>query len=393
MTSFSSLIDGNEALLHAMRTLEDAGHTAHLVGGAVRSGLLGMPIKDFDISTNATPDQAMEIYGAAGMGVHPTGIEHGTITITCMNEIFEITTWRRDVETDGRRAVVAWADRIEDDAMRRDFTINALYVDLRGEILDPTGQGLADIADRRVRFIGSAHDRIREDALRMLRFFRFSAAISGSVHRQSSDFQAVCELSDLVTGLSKERIGMEMRKILAFKKVHEIFNAMWQSGVVQKVLPGMPAVYPNKLLSLEIVENELGLAPCPLRRLALINGRESRQDLALTRAEAREEAVLMRNLHNDASPAEIGFTFGEYVGLDILALRSVTLLTQHIPKTALDDLRRGANSDMPFRAADLNGKFAGPAIGEALRRAQAKWIASDFSATKAELSAAAFAAG
>ena len=157
----------NEHTQRVCRVLTDAGAQALIVGGCVRNALLNQPVSDIDIATDALPEQVMKLAGEAGIKAVPTGIDHGTVTLVSGGIPFEITTFRRDVETDGRRAVVAYSDTVEEDAARRDFTMNALYVRPDGTVLDPIG-GLPDLRARRVRFIGSAEDRIREDYLRIL---------------------------------------------------------------------------------------------------------------------------------------------------------------------------------------------------------------------------------
>ncbi|MEM6728988.1 MAG: CCA tRNA nucleotidyltransferase, partial [Pseudomonadota bacterium] len=162
MTRVSGAWLEGEAAQLVCKLLEEAGHQAWFVGGCVRNALMGAPVSDLDISTDARPEAVMALADAAGLRAIPTGIDHGTVTVIVAGIPFEITTFRRDVETDGRRAVVAFADRMEDDAQRRDFTVNALYADRSGEVRDPVG-GLPDLAERRFRFIGDAEARIRED--------------------------------------------------------------------------------------------------------------------------------------------------------------------------------------------------------------------------------------
>jgi poly(A) polymerase len=162
---------GTQALCGA---LEAAGYRALFVGGCVRNALLGVSVADVDIATDARPETVTRLAEAAGLRVVPTGIEHGTVTVIAGGVPHEVTTFRRDVETDGRRAVVAFAQDVAEDAARRDFTMNALYADLRGNVIDPLS-GLPDLVARRLRFVGDAHQRIREDYLRILRFFRFHA--------------------------------------------------------------------------------------------------------------------------------------------------------------------------------------------------------------------------
>ncbi len=163
---------GTQALCAA---LEAAGHRALFVGGCVRNAILGEPVGDVDLTTDATPEAVTRIAEAAGFRTVPTGLDHGTVTVIAGGLAHEVTTFRRDVETDGRRAVVAFSARIDEDAARRDLTMNALYADRMGTVIDPLG-GLADTLARRVRFVGDPETRIREDYLRILRFFRFHAA-------------------------------------------------------------------------------------------------------------------------------------------------------------------------------------------------------------------------
>ncbi len=191
-----------------------------VVGGATRNALLGRPISDIDLATPALPEVVTEIATKAGLAVHPTGIEHGTVTVVADGVAFEVTTLRRDVETDGRRAVVAFTDDWREDAMRRDFTINAIYVAPDGTIYDPVG-GLADLKDQRVRFIGDANDRIREDYLRILRFFRFTAQY-GQGRPDPDGFAACTALKAGLTQLSSERVGAEIMKLLDAPRAAEI---------------------------------------------------------------------------------------------------------------------------------------------------------------------------
>ncbi len=192
--------------------LETAGFHAFFVGGCVRDGIIGRAVSDIDIATDARPDRVMQIAKEAGMKPVPTGIDHGTVTVVVDGFPHEVTTFRRDVETDGRRAVVAFSDRIEEDAERRDFTMNALYADARGAVFDPLGTGIVDLKARHVRFIGDPHDRIAEDTLRILRFFRFHAHYADPDGGLDADGLAACaEMADGLAQLSRERVGAEIR--------------------------------------------------------------------------------------------------------------------------------------------------------------------------------------
>ncbi|MDG2340400.1 MAG: CCA tRNA nucleotidyltransferase, partial [Paracoccaceae bacterium] len=193
-----------------LSVLSEGGMQAYMVGGCVRNALLGAAVSDIDISTDALPETVTKLAALAGLKVIPTGIDHGTVTVISGGVPHEITTYRKDIETDGRRAVVAFSTSIEEDAKRRDFTMNALYADASGEIYDPLG-GIGDLNDRRIRFIGNAKDRIQEDYLRILRFFRFSAWYGDLSLGFDPDALAAigASLAGLET-LSNERIGNEL---------------------------------------------------------------------------------------------------------------------------------------------------------------------------------------
>ena len=209
---------------------------ARFVGGAVRDTLLGIQVKDVDVATPLSPNEVIERLGAAQIRTVPTGIEHGTVTTVLPEGPVEITTLRRDVSTDGRRATVAFSKDWREDAARRDFTINALYADPSTlEISDFFG-GLDDLAARRVRFIGDARQRIREDHLRILRYFRFQARFGSQPPDEDSE-NACRELAATLKGLSRERIGMEMLNLLALPDPAPTVARMAELGVMAEVLP------------------------------------------------------------------------------------------------------------------------------------------------------------
>ena len=218
--------------------LESAGYQALAVGGCVRNHLLGVPVKDVDIATDARPEQTMELARKAGLKPVPTGIDHGTITVVSAGTPFEVTTFRRDVATDGRRAVVAFSTNLTEDARRRDFTMNALYCTRSGHLVDPLN-GLPDLRARHLRFIDDASLRLTEDHLRALRFFRFYALYCDPV--QGPDPEALAAIAANLDGLarlSKERIGAEMRGLLGAPDPAPALAIMQQCGVLARVLPG-----------------------------------------------------------------------------------------------------------------------------------------------------------
>lgn len=214
---------------------------ARFVGGCVRNSLLDRPVDDVDIATRLEPREVMEALKTAGLKAVPTGLDHGTVTAVSDHRPFEITTLRRDVTTDGRRATVAFTGDWAEDAGRRDFHINALYADASGQVFDPTGQGLADIAARRVAFVGDPDRRIREDRLRILRFFRFQAWYGRGVPDPAGLAACVREAEGL-SELSAERVSKELLKLLAAPNPVPTVAIMAETGILQRLLPEVPGL-------------------------------------------------------------------------------------------------------------------------------------------------------
>ncbi|SLN32693.1 CCA tRNA nucleotidyltransferase [Roseisalinus antarcticus] len=361
--------------------LTGAGHQAWFVGGCVRNALIGAPVADLDISTDAWPDRVMALAEAAGLRAVPTGIDHGTVTVIAEGAPFEITTFRRDVETDGRHAVVAFADTMEEDAARRDFTMNALYAGPDGAVVDPLG-GLPDLAARHVRFIGSAEDRIREDYLRILRFFRFHAWYGDADGGLDPDGLAACaELADGIDGLSRERIGHEMLKLLAAPDPAPSVAAMEISGVLLRVLPGAAS---GALTVLVHAEGAAGLRPDPIRRLAALGGEGAKAGLRLSRADEKRLARLSEAMGDAAGAGELGYRLGADEALDVLALRGACVGAEIDPVSA-ESARHGAVQTLPIKPTDLQATHSGKALGAALKAAERRWIDSGFVLTRDQL--------
>ncbi|MGQ0609621.1 MAG: CCA tRNA nucleotidyltransferase [Paracoccaceae bacterium] len=369
--------DATQALLAA---LAGAGHQALFVGGCVRNALLGIAVADVDICTDAAPDVVTRIAGAAGFKVVPTGIEHGTVTVVAGEVVHEVTTFRRDVATDGRRARVAFSADIAEDAARRDLTINALYARPDGAVIDPLG-ALPDLFARRVRFVGQAEARIREDYLRILRFFRFHAHFADPGHGLDAEALAACAANiEGLARLSKERIGQEMRKLLSAPDPAPAVAAMAAAGVLGAVLPGADALALAPLVHLEAAE---GLAPGWLRRLAALGGQEPAEHLKLSRAEGRALSALGEAARGQDSPAVLGFRLKAGLALDALAVRAA-LTGVPLPPGARDEVQRGASAVFPLRAADLPA-LSGPALGARLKALQEVWLQTGLTARKADL--------
>nr|WP_253949058.1 CCA tRNA nucleotidyltransferase [Mangrovicoccus sp. HB161399] len=361
-----------------MAALGRAGHRAWFVGGCVRNALLKQPGSDIDIATTARPEQTVAAAEAAGLRPVPTGAEHGTITVVAGGEGYEVTTLRRDVETDGRRAVVSFSHRIEEDAARRDFTMNALYAEADGSVVDPLG-GLPDLRAGRVRFIGSAEQRIREDYLRILRFFRFTAWY-GSDGPDPDGLAACAALAEGLERIAAERKGQEMKKLLAAPDPAPVMATMAQSGVLPHVLPGAVAAALAPL-----VHHEHGLAPDPIRRLAVLGGTDPAAALRLSKAEARRLQLYRGVLERGDSPGRIAHEHGPDRARDAALIAAA--LTGQPPMPGLEEaIARGAAARFPVSSKDLIARgYEGAALGQRLQILKEAWIGAGFAMTRAEL--------
>jgi poly(A) polymerase len=364
--------------------LTDAGHQALFVGGCVRNALIGAPVADLDIATDARPERVMSLGAAAGFKVVPTGVEHGTVTLVVEGQPFEVTTFRRDVETFGRRARVAFATDIAEDAARRDFTMNALYARPDGEVVDPLG-GLPDLVARRVRFVGDARMRIAEDYLRILRFFRFHAWYGDPEAGLDPIGLAACaEARDGIARLSRERVGAEMARLLSAPDPAPALAAMEGAGILERVLPGADA---GRVAALVGVETGCGVAPRWQRRLAALGrGQDWAARLRLSRADARLVELTGKALDRGAPPAEAAYRFGAEVALDAALIRAARD-GRALPQAVKAEVARGAAAKLPIAAGDLG--LHGRQLGTELRRLEALWIASDFRLDARALRAAA----
>ena len=362
-----------------------------VVGGATRNALLQKPISDIDLATPARPELVTEIATKAGLAVHPTGIDHGTVTVVADGAAFEVTTLRRDVETDGRRAVVAFTDDWLEDAMRRDFTINAIYAAPGGTIFDPVG-GLDDLKAQRVRFIGEATDRIHEDYLRILRFFRFTAQYG----RGAPDPVGLAACSSLKSGLAKlssERIGAEIMKLLDAPRAAGIAAVMAENGILDIVF-GAPA-YPDRLARLHQIETASCISASRCTRLAALalDGPEkaralaSRLRLANAEADAIVGAATPNAAYDPTTPEKLARAWLYTCGPQTFQRGSLVAWAAS-PASPDDALRKDRTAlpdrwtapALPAKGANIIGLGvpAGPRVGEILRAFEAWWIREDF---------------
>lgn len=371
------------ATVAVMDALETAGGSdcARFVGGSVRNAVLGQPVDDIDIATTLTPEAVAAALAAAGLRSIPTGIDHGTVTAISGRRPYEITTLRRDVTTDGRNATVAFTADWAQDAARRDFRLNALYADRAGRIIDPTGAGLDDALAGRIVFVGEAETRIREDYLRILRFYRFYAWY-GRGEPDAGGMAACAALSDGMTRLSAERVTKELLKLLAAPDPRGAVAAMARAGVLDRVLPGARADGRFQALC--------GLSNDPILRLAALLG----PGVELSAGTAR---LRLSNAQKDRLTGALGAE----ASLDIsdpqaraLIYRlggaavsdQITLAWADAPER-VDEAARLLNlaaqwspPSMPVGGAEVRalGLTPGPLTGQALKAFEAGWIADDF---------------
>ena len=357
------------------------GHSIYFVGGCVRNALLDLPDSDVDMSTDALPEEVIALARAAGLKPVPTGIDFGTVTVVAKGEPFEITTFRRDVQTDGRRAVVAFSKDMRDDALRRDFTMNALYATPQGLVVDPL-DGIADVHARRIRFIENAGDRIREDYLRTLRFFRFSAWYGDPAQGFDTDaLDAIAQNLDGLETLSAERIGQEMRKLLSAPDPSQALAGMRSTGVSQVILPGADDRWIGPIVHFEQM---LDVPPHWMTRLAALGGEGLDLTRWMSRKEAREYTVLREAAYSGASLPDVSYRQGQTAGVTTAMIRAAMAETPPAPDT-LETVIRASQADFPIKAKHLMPDYEGPALGDRLTELEQIWINSGFTLTKSEL--------
>ena len=364
--------EGLDALTDVLGAAEG---DSRFVGGAVRDSLLGLDVADVDIATRLSPQEVIERLQDARIRAVPTGLAHGTITAVIARGPVEVTTLRRDVSTDGRHAVIAYTDDWREDAARRDFTINALYADpATGEIVDYFG-GLDDLAARRVRFIGDPLQRIAEDHLRILRFFRFHARFGPADQTliDAAGLAACTARANDLMALSRERVASEVMKLLVAANAVPVVALMVEHGLFRAVLPEIDAAGADRLALLAAREAEAGIAPDPIRRLAVTIAPDAAESvgarLKLSNSD-RKRLIAATAGPGSEGPQALVYRGGHTGAID-------RLLVAGQDTAAIRDWTAPA---FPFSGGALveRGLRKGPDVAAMLRMIETRWIAEGF---------------
>ena len=363
--------------------LEAAGGSdcVRFVGGSVRNALMGQAVDDIDMATRVLPEAAMAALQAAGLKVVPTGLAHGTVTAVSGRKPYEITTLRRDVSTDGRNATVAFTDDWAEDAARRDFRLNALYADAQGTVFDPTGHGVEDARAGRIVFVGDPATRIREDYLRILRFFRFFAWY-GRGEPNAEALAACAALAEGMARLSAERVSKELLKLLSAPDPRASVRAMAQAGVLAHVLPDVEP--------LTLFERMVDLSTDPVARLSALLPADPTRVEAAARALRLSNADRLRLVEAVAEPVDPAMTqaqgravlyrSGKQAFADRLLRAAASSDTSVETAPWLDFADRWIRPALPIggRQVAAAGVLPGPDTGRVLAAFEAGWIADDF---------------
>ncbi len=364
---------------HLLNALGAGAGQARYVGGAVRDGLLGLPVNDLDIATSVAPQGVIDRLKDAGIKVVPTGIDHGTVTAILDGWPVEVTTLRRDVSTDGRRATIAYTGDWREDAARRDFTINALYADPVSRAISDYFGGVEDLAARRIRFIGDAQARIAEDHLRILRYFRFLARY-GTGEPDETAYGACRAAANSLMALSRERIADELMKLLGVAAPVQAIRLMIEGGIFLPILPEVTAAGADRLERLIARESESGIAASAQRRLAallppdpataeLVGAR-----LKLSNKARKRMAMALESGRDSESVRAMAHRIGTESAIDRV------LLNADVPLARLDALTGWTPPALPIGGGALikRGLPPGPDVAKALHAVEAQWVAEDF---------------
>ncbi len=371
------------------QALERAGGSPRFVGGCVRDGLLGRRIRDIDIATPLEPAAVMKAAETAGLKHVPTGIDHGTVTVVADHTGIEVTTLRRDVETFGRHATVAFTDDWREDAARRDLTMNALSADASGKVYDYF-DGIADLQAGKVRFVGAPEDRMREDYLRILRYFRFHADYAAGDFDPAA-LTAARALKTELKALSGERLRQETLKLLVARRGVDTWRVMLSEGIVAAFLP--PATTIDRMAKVAALEQRLKVPQDPVRRLAALtitgSGLAVADRLKLSNAE-RDRVVAVTAPRPEFAVGDPVLVRRQIYDLGNAPALDLLLVDWNEPEAdwqrAFEIVRDWQRPELPLKGRDVSalGLPAGPEIGRLLNDIEAWWIAGDFAADRAQ---------
>ena len=371
----------NKVTQNILKIFEGADHNAYLVGGCIRNSILNIPVTDIDISTDATPQQTVDLFNRENFKVAPTGFSHGTVTVISEGIPYQITTMRSDQNTDGRHADVVFSDDIKKDAERRDFTINALYADSTGKIINPIG-GLEDFNPLAIKFIGDPNNRIQEDYLRILRFFRFHAQFSELVTQfDKVALDAIKKNQDGLKKLSKERIWSELKKILSTSNPARSLYKMSQLGILEIILENKNV---HNIKRFNLIEKKMGLEPEPIRRLVAITENTENTFLNLSRKEEKKFSLLKGLLKKKHDPAELVYQFNREIAQSVLAIYTF-YKGEKLKLSDIKKIEKACLFPCPITGAQISKYMDGAAVGIIIKEAQRAWIKSNFKSDEAKI--------
>ena len=367
------------------KILSSTGAEVFFVGGCVRDSFHGHEIKDIDIATDSQPSDVVKIIQSAGLQAIKTGFDHGSVTVFYKKKVFEITSFRSDVVSDGRHAKVKFSSNILDDAKRRDFTMNALYMNINGEIIDPIS-GWEDLSKGRVRFIGNPEKRIHEDYLRILRYFRFLSTYEKNM--KSVDYEVLKACSNSLSGLktlSQNRIWGELQRILLAEDPYPTLKLMQFSGILDEILPDAKIDILKKFLTFE---KRLQLNFRSINRLAALNIVNVSSWIKKFPVSKEQNSWLEQILINIQDPLSLrikGYKYGVNLAITALAIfksDSVSELSDH----ELAEINFGSSQQFPIKPKDLL-KFFSPSkeLGDELRRLKDIWFESNLELGRSDL--------
>ena len=357
------------------------GYQVLFVGGCVRNTILKMPVTDIDLATDAQPEEIIKIAKENNIRFVPTGLAHGTITLIIDNKNYQITTFRTDFDHDGRYAKVEFTESLLLDASRRDLTINALYCNHVGEVIDPLN-GLDDIKKQKIKFIGNPNERIKEDNLRILRFFRFQAIYGNkNLEIDSIALEACHNHKSKLAALSKERITSELRKILSAPNPLEVIIKMNETGVLNELFQNVSI---DSLEAYLKTEEKFKININWLGRLLSLQATQEEESLKLTRCEFKFLKQTKSAIENQIHVLE----FSYYNGVENGKIYSILQNFRHniiLSKNLLNQINSLTTKKFPITAKDLMPEISGKKLGEALRSLEDRWIKSNFTLSKKDL--------